>query len=36
MERRRLGESDLEVSVFGLGTMTFGAESDEETSHAIL
>lgn len=36
MEKRQLGESDLEVSVFGLGTMTFGHESDEVTSHAIL
>src|SRR3970282_2221496 len=36
MERRPLGESDLTLSVFGLGTMTFGAESDEKTSHAIL
>ncbi len=36
METRALGPSDLAVSVFGLGTMTFGAESDEETSHAIL
>jgi aryl-alcohol dehydrogenase-like predicted oxidoreductase len=36
MEQRRLGTSDLSVSVFGLGTMTFGAESDEATSHAIL
>lgn len=36
MDKRRLGTSDLEVSVFGLGTMTFGAESDEATSHAIL
>lgn len=36
MESRALGPSDLEVSVFGLGTMTFGAESDEKTSHAIL
>ena len=36
METRRVGPSDLEVSVFGLGTMTFGAESDEDTSHAIL
>lgn len=36
METRRLGPSDLDVSLFGLGTMTFGDESDEETSHAIL
>ncbi|HUF94752.1 MAG TPA: aldo/keto reductase [Acidimicrobiia bacterium] len=36
MEKRNLGKSALEVSVFGLGTMTFGHESDEETSHAIL
>lgn len=36
MEKRLLGPSDLAVSVFGLGTMTFGHESDEATSHAIL
>jgi aryl-alcohol dehydrogenase-like predicted oxidoreductase len=36
MESRALGPSDIEVSLFGLGTMTFGAESDEEASHAIL
>lgn len=36
MEVRQLGTSDLEVSVFGLGTMTFGDESDQPTSHAIL
>ena len=36
MEQRTLGSSDLEVSVFGLGTMTFGAEANEEASHAIL
>ena len=36
MEHRRLGPSDLQLSVFGLGTMTFGAEADETTSHAIL
>lgn len=36
MEERTLGSSDLSVSVFGLGTMTFGAESDEATSHAML
>ena len=31
-----MGESDLSVSVFGLGTMTFGAEADEAVSHALL
>lgn len=36
MERRPLGTSGLELSAFGLGTMTFGAEADEATSHAIL
>jgi aryl-alcohol dehydrogenase-like predicted oxidoreductase len=36
METRRCGPADLELSVFGLGTMTFGAESDEGTAHAIL
>ena len=36
MEHRPLGDSGLELSVFGLGTMTFGAEADEVTSHAIL
>ncbi len=36
MEHRPLGQSGLELSVFGLGTMTFGAEADEPTSHAIL
>jgi len=36
MERRPLGRSQLTVGVFGLGTMTFGNESDETTSHALL
>ena len=36
MEQRRLGASDLTTSVFGLGTMTFGAETDESVSHGIL
>lgn len=36
MESRPLGTADLDVSVLGLGTMTFGAESDEQTSHSIL
>lgn len=36
METRTLGPSELEVSVFGLGTMTFGAESDETASRSIL
>lgn len=36
MEKRTLGPSDLQVSVFGLGTMTFGDESDETTAHGML
>jgi aryl-alcohol dehydrogenase-like predicted oxidoreductase len=36
METRMLRTSHLDVSVFGLGTMTFGDESDERTAHAIL
>ena len=36
MEQRPLGPSNLELSVLGLGTMTFGAESDESTSQEIL
>ena len=36
MEHRSVGNSDLNVSVLGMGTMTFGAESDESTSHAML
>lgn len=36
MEYRNLGSSGTSVSAYALGTMTFGAESDEATSHAIL
>src|SRR5690349_20785510 len=36
MEYRTLGRSGCAVSQFCLGTMTFGAESDEEVSHAQL
>jgi len=38
VEQRPLGVGafGIEVSVFGLGTMTFGHESDEAASHAIL
>jgi len=36
MRYRNLGNSGTIVSTYGLGTMTFGAESDEMTSHAIL
>lgn len=36
MEHRQLGSSGLRVSMLGLGTMTFGAESDRDESHRIL
>jgi aryl-alcohol dehydrogenase-like predicted oxidoreductase len=36
MKFRTLGASGTAVSSLTLGTMTFGAEADEETSHAIL
>ena len=36
MEYRQLGESGCVVSALALGTMTFGTESDERTSHAQL
>ena len=36
MEYRPLGRSGCAVSVVALGTMTFGAESSEEVSHAQL
>ncbi|WP_136518627.1 aldo/keto reductase [Cellulomonas telluris] len=36
MQYRTLGCSGTVVSAQTLGTMTFGAEADEETSHAIL
>lgn len=36
MDLRTLGNSGTIVSAFALGTMTFGAEADEPTSHAIL
>jgi len=36
MHYRTLGNSGTVVSTFALGTMTFGAEADEATSHAIL
>ncbi|MGY6499039.1 MAG: aldo/keto reductase [Microcella sp.] len=36
MRQRLLGHSGTAVSTLALGTMTFGAESDEATSHAIL
>ena len=36
MEYRTLGRSGAAVSVLALGTMTFGAEADEPTSHALL
>lgn len=36
MHYRTLGNSGSVVCTFALGTMTFGAETDETTSHAIL
>lgn len=36
MEHRTLGASGCAVSTLALGTMTFGAETDEEGSHAQL
>jgi aryl-alcohol dehydrogenase-like predicted oxidoreductase len=36
METRRLGRSGLEVPALCLGTMTFGLQVDEPTSHTIL
>jgi aryl-alcohol dehydrogenase-like predicted oxidoreductase len=36
MQYRTLGNSGAIVATYALGTMTFGAEADEATSHAIL
>ena len=36
MRYRTLGNSGAVVSTYAMGTMTFGAEADEATSHAIL
>src|SRR5664280_3184478 len=36
MHYRTIGNGGAVVSTFALGTMTFGAEADEATSHAIL
>jgi aryl-alcohol dehydrogenase-like predicted oxidoreductase len=36
MDYRTLGNSGASVSELTLGTMTFGAEADETTSHALL
>lgn len=36
MQHATLGNTGTIVSTFALGTMTFGAESDEATSHALL
>ncbi len=36
MDTKRLAVTGPQVSMFGLGTMTFGAEADEATSHALL
>ena len=36
MRTLRLGETDLTVSAFCLGTMHFGSRDDEKTSYAML
>ncbi len=36
MDYRTLGSSGVSVSTLALGTMTFGAETDEEASHSQL
>ncbi|MBW8723454.1 MAG: aldo/keto reductase, partial [Polaromonas sp.] len=36
MNKVQLGSSDLHVTPICLGTMTFGEQVDEKTSHAIL
>ncbi|MEO0823879.1 MAG: aldo/keto reductase, partial [Pseudomonadota bacterium] len=36
MRRTRLGRSDIEVSAFCLGTMTFGTNTDEAEAHRQL
>ena len=36
MEHSRLGKSGLKVSALGLGTMTFGRQTDEKTAFSIM
>ena len=36
MQYRTLGNSGAVVSTYALGTMTFGAEADQETAHTLL
>ena len=36
MHYRTLGNSGAVVSTYALGTMTFGAEADQEMAHSLL
>ena len=36
MQYRTLGDTDLRVSLIGLGTMTFGEQNSEAEAHAQL
>ncbi|EPR9360692.1 NADP(H)-dependent aldo-keto reductase [Acinetobacter baumannii] len=36
MQYRKLGKTDLDVSVISLGTMTFGEQNSEQEAHALI